>query len=382
MYDRHRLRGARSSDSPDPARPALSKFGGALQNRTMSETSLVKSFRLQAGGCRLFGSDLYAELMDRCLEDVLTGGPVFRLLEGFDEDPVRGFLPLRLLGAIHARVLAGEEPRLAQFYPSVGGRADAERAWPFFVAVIEANDAWLRGRLGRFPQTNEVRRCGGLVGGFLEAAHWSGLPLRLREIGCSAGLNLQWHRYHYTLGRGTWGEAGSPVELAPEWNGATPRVDVRPEIESRAGCDLDPPRLASDDAMRMLESFVWADQPDRLDLLRAAIGIARTDPPRVEQARARDWLPIELEEPALGVCTVLYHSSLWLYITPGEQTEIREMLEARGQRATQRDPLVWLRVEDGKVPGSFEIRYRAWPGGEEQLLGMGHPHGRFVDWHG
>lgn len=348
----------------------------------MSREALVKAFRFQAGGCRLFGSDFYAELMERALADVKAGGPVARLLDDFEEDPVRGFLPLRLFGAVHARVLAGEEPDLARFYPSVGGVADAEQAWPSFVAALEANEAWIHGRLGRFPQTNEVRRCAGLAGGFLEAAHWSRLPLRLREIGCSAGLNLQWARYRYTLGRGTFGEAGSAVEIAPEWRGPTPRVDVRPVIESRAGCDLDPPRLADDAAMRTLESFVWADQPERLTQLRAAIAISRADPPRVDRARAIEWLPAELAGPVLDVCTVVYHSSVWIYIPAAEQAAIRELLEERGARASERDPLVWLRHEDGEVAGQIEIRIRCWPGGEERLLGMGHPHGRFVEWRG
>ena len=346
----------------------------------MPSETLVKAFKLQVGGCRLFGSPFYSELLQHALDDLVAGGAIAKLLADFHAEPVRAFLPLRLLGAVHALVLAGEAPELARFYPTAGGVADAGRAWPAFLGVVEECGEAIRARLGRFPQTNEVRRCGGLLGGFLTAAQESGLPLRVREIGCSAGLNLQWHRYFYQLGARTWGDPASPVRIAPEWQGPLPKLDAEVAIESRAGCDLSPPRLADDETVRMLESFIWADQPDRLEQLRAAIRIARDDPPRVDEARAVEWLARELAEPARGTCTVVYHSAVWLYIERDEQAAIRELIEARGARATRDDPVAWLRHEDGEVVGTIEVRLRTWPGGEERLLGMGHPHGKRVEW--
>jgi hypothetical protein len=78
----------------------------------------------------------------------------------------------------------------------------------------------------------------------------------------------------------------------------------------------------------------------------------------------------------------VYHSSVWIYIPADEQAAIQKLLEERGAAATERDPLVWLRHEDGKVAGQIEIRMRVWPRGEDRFLGMGHPHGRFVEWRG
>ena len=348
----------------------------------MSDDLLLKAFRLQAGGCRLFGSELYAGILDRALRDVEEGGPVARLLGDFEGDPLRGFLPLRLLGAVHAIVLAGRAPELARHYPTAGGVADAAAAWPRFLALLESHGDELRSRLGRFPQTNEVRRCAGLLGGFLEASRATGLPLRLREIGCSAGLNLQWSRYRYLLGGHRWGDADSPVQIEAEWRGAAAAFEEQVAVESRAGCDLAPPSIEDDEAVRVLESFVWADQPDRLALLRAAIAVWRQAPPRVDTAHAADWLPGELAAPAEGVCTVVHHSSVWIYVDEAERRRIEAVLEERGARATAASPLYWVRQEDGAVAGTMEIRLRAWPGGDERLLGMGHPHGRFVEWRG
>jgi hypothetical protein len=347
----------------------------------MERADLVTAFRLQAGGCRLFESPLYAGMMDRALEDAERDGPLARFLADWEGDPVRGFLPLRLLGAVHERVLRGDAPELARYYPTAGGSADPAAAWEELLRVVDACGEELRPRLANFPQTNEVRRCTGLLGGFLEVAARTGLPLRLREIGCSAGLNLQWSLYRYELGAHAWG-TDSPVTLSTDWRGEAPCLDAQVSVESRAGCDLDPPRIARDADVRKLEGFVWADQPRRLAMLRGAIALGRADPPRVEAARAGDWLPGELAHAPPDCCTVVFHSSMWMYVPADEQRALTALLEEHGARADARRPLAWLRHEDGVKAGTVEIRLRLWPGGEERLLGMGHPHGRRVEWLG
>lgn len=352
----------------------------AMLRQEMDREALFTAFRLQVGGCRLFGSPFYAELLEHALADVRQGGPVARLVERWEGDPLRAFLPLRILGAVHERVLAGDAPELARYYPTAGGRADASAAWPLFRALVDEHCEALRPRLENFPQTNEVRRCAGLLGGFLCIAQNTALPLRLREIGCSAGLNLQWARYRYRLGPYRWGDGDSPVEIRTDWRGTAAPFGAPVRVESRAGCDLDPPHIESDTDVRLLEAFVWADQPDRLEQLRAAVRLARADPPRVDRARARDWLPGELAAPAQGVCRVVFHSSMWIYLAGDEQAELRERMAEHGARATPESPLAWLSHENGADVASIEVRLTLWPGGDEQHLGMGHPHGRFVDW--
>jgi hypothetical protein len=303
-----------------------------------------------------------------------------RLVEDVGCDPVRGLLPLRVLGCVHERALAGQAPELARFYPTCGGRPEWPGVWEAFREVVRAQCEALRPGLASFPQTNEVRRCSGLLGGFLQIARETGLPLRLREIGASAGLNLAWDRYHYQLASHRWGDPRSPVRIETEWHGPPAAFEQRPEIESRAGCDLAPLRVEDPARARWLEAYIWADQPERLTQLRAAIALARENPPQLARESAFRWLERELREPVRDVTTVAFHSAVWRYLSAEEQIRLRELRAAAAARASARAPLAWLSHEDEAGWGRVTIRLRLWPGGQSRALAEGHPHGRLVRW--
>jgi hypothetical protein len=342
--------------------------------------AVFQSFRLQAGGCRLFGSPLYADLLEAAIADLAAQGPLARLVEGFEGDPLRGYLPLRVLGAVHERVLAGLAPGLARHYPTAGGRPEWPGVWEAFRAVVDEQREALLPRLASFPQTNEVRRCAALLGGFLEVARETRLPLRLLEIGTSAGLNLAWDRYRYALGPHLWGDPGSPVRIDAEWTGGAAAFEERPAIESRAGCDLAPVRVGDPGEARRLQAYVWPDQPERLTQLRAAIALARESPPPIARESAGAWLERTLREPAPGAASVVFHSTVWMYLTPEEQARVRAAIESAGARAQRDAPVAWLWLEDESGYGRFTLRLQCWPGGVSRALAEGHPHGRFVRW--
>jgi hypothetical protein len=359
---------------------AASLGARAQKGLTILADAIFTAFRLQAGACRLLGSPLYAQLLEAALADLRADGPMARLVEGFDGDPLRGFLPLRVLGAVHERALAGESPELARFYPSLNGRPEWPAVWEAFRELVRAQREALLPGLASFPQTNEVRRCSGLLGGFLQIARETRLPLRLREMGASAGLNLSWDRYHYTLAPHGWGDPGSPVRIEAEWRGPPAAFEQQPAIESRAGCDLAPVRIDDPAKVRWLEAYVWADQPERLAQLRAAIALAREDPPRVARESAAVWLERELREPVPGVATVVFHSAVWGFLPAEEQARVRELLHAAGSRASAEAPFAWLSHEDETGHGRVTVRLRLWPGGKSRALCEGHPHGRLVRW--
>ena len=344
----------------------------------MDPAAVVAAFRQQAEACRE-SSLLYAALMERAADDVAAGGPVARLLEGWEGHPVLDALSMRLLGAVHVEVLAGRAPELAAHYPSAGGVADGGAAWPAFVALVEERRELLRGRLVTQVQTNEVRRCAALLGGFLTLAEETGLPLRLLELGSSAGLNLLWDRYRYELGPHRWGDPAAKLCLRADWEGPPPPLEAPLRVASREGCDRAPVDLTDPEQRLRLEGFVWPDQPDRLALLRGAIAVARLEPPRVIRARARDWVGAALGTPVPGCVTALFQSVMWWYLPAEERDAVTAQVEAAGLRASAEAPLAWLRME-GSRPEHTEIRLRTWPGGQDRQLALAQWHGRWVKW--
>ena len=291
-------------------------------------------------------------------------------------DPVADALPLRLAGALHALVLSGADPVLAACYPP----GDARSLGSALVAALTRHDAFVRSFLPSPPQTNEVGRSAVLLGGFLQVASDTGLPLRLLEIGASAGLNLLWDRYGYRVGDGTWGDPEGPVQLAPRWSGPLPPLATPVAVAERAGCDVAPIDLARSKARLRLRGYVWADQPERLARIDGAIALARTAGVVVERADAARWVADRLRLPAPGRATVLYHSIMWQYMPAASQAALRATIEQAGAAATAEAPLAWLRFEPSGSGMGPELRLTSWPGARDRRLATAHPHGAAVRW--
>ncbi len=347
-----------------------------------SRTELADAFRTQARGCALTGSAIYAEVLTRAADDLAAGGLFADLVSTYRGAPVLDALPLRLLGAVHALVLGGRAPALAAFYPSAGGRFEADGAFRALCAVCDAHRDDLRDAAATLRvQTNEVRRSAALVPGFLRVAARTGLPLRIREIGSSAGLNLVFDRYRYELGPYQWGDAASPLLLAASWDGAPPDLAAPLRVASRRGCDLAPFDLRDPAHRLRLESFLWPEQLERLARLRAALALAMDEAPTIDREAAGAWVEAQLTECDDGVATVLFHSVVWWYIPEAERARITRAMESAGASATHAAPLAWLRME-GATLEEAELRLRLWPDGEDTLLARVHYHGAEVRWLG
>lgn len=326
---------------------------------------LARRFRFQAAACERLGSPLYAYLLARAAEDLEERGFLLELLWPYRHEPGRNALSLRLLAGIHNLVLGGQLPRLARYYPSTGGRLSPEGAWPPFLRACREAAEVLQIRLARPCQTNEVGRCAALLGGFLLIARETGLPLRLLELGASAGLNLRCDLYR----EAPWLE--SLMEVAPPLEGAL-------EVAERRGCDLEPLNPTSPEDELTLRSFIWADMVDRLRMLDDAITISRRVPARVDRADAADWLPARLSEQRPHLATVVFHSLVMQYVPDTGLADMGAALQGAAVAATREMPLAWLRLEPGLR--SFEVRLSLWPGGDDRLLATATGHGREVRW--
>jgi hypothetical protein len=94
--------------------------------------TIPERFRRQADWCERLGSALYSDLLSRCADEYERGGTLNRLLLAYENDTEARALPLRLMGAVHRLVLEGRAPKLARFYPSVGGTVEHKGAWSAF----------------------------------------------------------------------------------------------------------------------------------------------------------------------------------------------------------------------------------------------------------
>jgi hypothetical protein len=347
--------------------------------------TLASTLTEQAAVAERIGSPFYRLLVERIRDDVLAGGPTWELLKPYAEEPADEWRVFRALSGVHHMVLAGEVPELAAHYESVGGDGDAEAAWPRVRQAFADMEPEVLEELRHPLQTNETARCGALIGGLLEVARATGgLPLRLRELGASAGLNLHMDHYRYDCDGACCGPADSPVCFRDYWVGGTPPFDAPLTVTERRGCDLEPIDATTREGALLLQSFVWPDERGRLELLRAAIEVARTVPAQVDAASADDWIARVLADVAPGTATVVYHSIFWNYLPSAARARIASAIEDAGAAATSDAPVAWLRFE-GDDPSNLteaHLRLRLWPDGSDRLLGSGGYHWQPIRWAG
>jgi hypothetical protein len=342
---------------------------------------VAKRLRAQAEYCTSLGSPLYAELLRRAADDAEAAGPTWEVIRGRDADPPNSMLALRLMGAVHRLVLEGRAPRLARRYPSVGGAVSgADLAWHDFAATLDEHKELLREMILQPVQTNEVGRAAAIVGGFLSLSASTGLPLRLLELGTSAGLNLRWDHFRYEASpREAWGPRGSPVRFNGMFEGPLP-FHAGCEVLERRGCDPRPIDPTSRNGELTLRSFVWADQLGRLKLLRGGIAVARRVPAVVDQAGASEWLPERLARLPRGSVTIVFHTIVWQYLSPDDRRHVETTIERAGRRAARDTVLAWLRMEPAGP--MTDVTLTVWPGAQERRIARAGYHGQPVEWIG
>jgi hypothetical protein len=240
--------------------------------------------------------------------------------------------------------------------------------------------AGLRDDIALPVQTNEVARSAALLGGFLEVADRTRLPLQVLEIGTSAGLNLHFDQYRYETDTQAWGNPESPVHLRGIIQGDSFPWSVMAGVVERRGCDASPLDPASDRDRLLLTSFVWPDQTERFEALEAALDFARARPVEIEKADAGTWTERQLAHPVEGRATVVFHSLVMMYLSDDSRERMIAAIEEAGRRATATAPVAWLRMELGG--DEADVRLTLWPGGEDRLIAKAGYQGQAVRWLG
>ena len=337
----------------------------------MTDTRLAEAFASQSRACASLGSPFMGRLMalfaERYTRDMPLGA---RLFDWPGDVSSRGHsLPLRMAGALHALRLQGDAG-LDRVYPPMEVADDD--LWAAVLDALRRETAAIDAFIDSPPQTNEVRRAAVLIAAGNWLAGRYGLPLRLSEMGASAGLNLMWDRFALETPEGRIGPEGA-MTLRPEMRGATPAPGPV-EVVEREGVDLNPLDPVAD-ALR-LTAYLWPDQPERLALTRAAIDMAEA---RVERSDAADWVESRLA-PRPGTCHMVYSTIAFQYFPPDTQARITAAMERAGAAATADTPLAWVWMEADERPDGAGIGARLWPGDEHVDLGRIDFHGRWLDW--
>jgi hypothetical protein len=356
----------------------------AVETSELNQTPEVRTARLlrwQADACRDLGSPLYGDLLTRAADDLVAGGPTAEVLRGHFDDRLPSVLALRLLGGVHALALSGQAPELAVFYPSCGGRAESEpgspRAWAALRRTLAADGESIRSWLDHPPQTNEVGRAAALLGGLRHMAAEVSLPIRLVEVGASAGLNLRADHFYVPGPAGSYGRADSPVVLTDGWLGDPPPA-ARIEVVERTGGDLAPVDPLTPQGRLRLTAYVWPDQTGRLGRLRGAFEVAEHVPAELRTESAS--VTLAHTKVAAGTWTVLWHSIFRQYLTELQRAELADGISALGATATDSARFAYLYLEQSRA-GGCPVTLTTWPGGQRRILGSAPAHGLPVRWH-
>ncbi len=289
-------------------------------------------------------------------------------------------LPLRSAAPFHALYQSGKAPYLAALYE--GETSNQKQINGLINKALHEFDDEIYPWLDTPPQTNEPGRCAALMGGLMMLSQRHNLPIEILEIGSSAGLNLNIHRYAFDLGGVRVGPSDSKILIKPKWRGADTPPPVQPNIVSTRGVDLYPMDCKDERTSERLMAYVWPEQKLRLERTAAAIAMARKNPVDLSQGDAADWIEEQLSQPQEeGTVRVLMHSIVWQYLPKATQERITIAMEKAGQNADDNRPLAWAALETNQSMKQHELSIRSWPDhSDAQILGHSHAHGFWVNW--
>lgn len=334
--------------------------------------ALRQATEIQARLCRQAGSPTYEAVLLALIDRPHSAAA--RLLADDGGDPQSTALHLRLLGAVHRLALTEPDCPLRRWYPSTGGAVDPDAAVPAFFDTVEAHADRLAVDMQAPVQTNEVGRAAVLSAALNWAVDRLGGPVRLLEVGASAGLNLWLDRYRVVAPGTAWGPPGSPVQLVGQFASGTPPSPTVTVVDRR-GCDRRPLDLADPATRLLLRSFVWPEHVERLGRLDAAVAAA--DPVAVDEADAVPWITAQLADLPADVTTVVFHSVVMQYLSAEDRAHFAAAVRGAARPGRR---LAWIAMEPRPDYAHMVVSAEVWPPGERHHLATCTPHGSEVSW--
>jgi hypothetical protein len=228
--------------------------------------------------------------------------------------------------------------------------------------------------LSKRTQTNEAARCAVL----LPALALLREPLALVEVGAAAGLTLlpDVYSYDYEGHRVAGLDPGAPtIRCRPL--GPVPLPGRVPEVVWRAGLDLEPLDVTSDEDVEWLSCLLWPGEEGRAERLEAAVIAARRRPPVVHRGDLLDDLGRVAAQAPAGATLVVYHSAVLAYVDKAKRAAFAAEVRAQGA--------VWLSNEGDGVLRCIGVdhgdaRSMLLVRDGHDVLARTDPHGTWVEW--
>lgn len=230
--------------------------------------------------------------------------------------------------------------------------------------------------LTRRTQTNEAARCALL----LPALTAINGPLALLEVGASAGLTLLPDMYSYDYdGRRVTGldPAGPLLSCRPA--GPVPIPTEVPRVTWRAGIDLNPLDVESEEDVNWLSCLLWPGETDRVERLAEAVAVARRCPVPIHRGDLLDDLSAVAAGAPRDATLVVYHSAVLAYVDDDKRRRFAEAVAELGA--------VWLSNEGARVlscigverddPGTFLLVRNG-----SEILARTDGHAAWIEWLG
>lgn len=326
-----------------------------------------------------------------------------------------------LAAALHHEVLNGrdEVAPLAVYYPTAGGDASPEHLFEHgsnnsraassdFIhalrfAILARQRTLADFVKSNFVQTNETGRG---ISWLLPLCLIGWGSVHLIDLGASAGLNLIADLRSFGFIDETGGHPLTKIGQAPaeqfvvhangELNRLLAGTNKHPEVVSRTGGDIHPFVLETAADERVLASFIWADQVERMVRLKEAVAafhqvqqssvpvhLCRTSLPD-DLFVMLDQQPHDSHEPV-----VIYNTFVKIYL-PDKGMGLRIQISEWAERQSR--PVVWFQWEPPQYTSvqnrsAPNLGWLAWTADlwhnkshHQFQLGWVHPHGRHVQW--
>jgi hypothetical protein len=160
-------------------------------------------------------------------------------------------------------------------------------------------------------------------------------------------------------------------------SGAPPHLDADLRVVERHGCDLHPLDPADEDDADTLLGFIWPDQRERFERLRAALEVARRYPVDIARGDGIAWAR-SAAVPREGTATVLLHTVIVEHMTAEARASLRDVIDELAANAAPSSPFAWIRMELGDR--GYLTSVTRWPGERETQIAYSDGHAQNIEW--